>query len=450
MKLRGSLLHLYRVRLVSSLGALLLVSSCFEPVCETAQQPGVVSPSCLTPSPVDAGLDAGVDAGRRDAGVDAGADGGFDAGRDAGLDAGAIVDAGPLIWVTDGGLRVVDFGVVPITRGFSGTLSVSSLASDEGFLIESLSVDAGDIGLIVDQLDSPAGRRLIDGVEASQQLSRSSLGIINQSTLVLESDDWRAEFVPGVWRFRLASRTVSFTMPSTALLTSSQVRVRVYFKPKPIQATPQRLPLNLFFTGGAGLTSTSSTQPAHARFVRALETTTAVLADAGIVLDPIRRFDLPAGFSRVTSYLAASGNAGRSVVELGAQTARAPPGLNVVFVEVLTPLAGIPNGLVLGLAGGIPGITMSQGAVNSGVTVLYESAVENPDFLGTTIAHEICHQLGLSHVYQTDGELDNLSDTPDQGVAEAEDNLMAPTAQPKARLSPLQRTTLRRNPIVAP
>lgn len=429
-------------------------AACFEAPCEVATEPGAPPRPCPAfdagARPVDGGRDAGaVDAGRSDAGrPDSGAP----------LDAGLPLDAGPPdagLEFGDAGLRVVDLGIVTTAAdgGPSELLSLRVEPTDEGFQLEVLQLDAGPDAFVVFQVDrlrNPLGVELAAGIDTGQHLSRSSPSINHAAALVLESDDFRRFWVSGTWTFRVASYD-SDRVP----LGGARASVRAFIKPRTRPGT-QRLGVNLFFTGGAGLTSAS--QASQPRFQRALVGFREIFRDAGIELDAPRTFDLPMPFSRITSYVDLDGGfPGRSVQSLFRQSRDAPSGVNIFFVESLSPDPSIPSGLLLGLASGAPGLTMTPGTSGSGVVVLFDSPTFVPmppvtaDWLPSTIAHEVGHQLGLSHVYELRGTLDNLSDTPEEGVPAAEDNLMAPTAQTEgSRLSPLQVVTLRRNPVVRP
>lgn len=438
----------------------LLAPGCFEAPCEAATEPGAPPRPCPAPDagprPADAGRDAGVaDAGRPDAGrPDAGAP--FDAGLP--IDAGLPLDAGPFdagVEFSDAGLRELDLGLVTtgLDGGPSEPLSLRIEPTDEGFQIEVQHLDAGPTAIIVmhiDRLRNPLGVELASGLDNDRHLSRSAPNFNHAAALVLESDDFRRHWVSGTWTFRVAAYD-----QDRRPLPGARASVRVFVKPRPRPGT-QRLGVNLFFTGGAGLTST--TQANTPRFQRALVGFREIFRDAGIELDPPRTFDVPAPFSRITSYVDLDGGfPGRSIQSLFRESRGAPPGVNIFFVESLSPDPSIPSGLLLGLASGAPGLTMTPGTSGSGVVVLFDAPTFVPmppvtaDWLPSTIAHEVGHQLGLSHVFELRGTLDNLSDTPGEGVPEAEDNLMAPTAQTEgARLSPLQITTLRRNPVVRP
>lgn len=438
--------HLERVR--RSLLCIVLTAGCFEPPCESASEPGGPFIPCATPSfdagRRDGGIDAGVmDAGRVDAGrVDAGrGDAGVvDAGRvDAGFDAGVLP-------TSDAGVRVVDFGLVSgRDGGFARDFVVPIEPSDEGFLIEVLGVSPELDVFQTTRIVSPRGVVLAQGRDVQQHRTRSRPNLRLANALVLESDDARGEWAPGAWRFRVES-----WMPTV----DTAATVKVYVKPRPPPGV-QRVGLNLFFTGSAGLTA--ATAPTQPRLVGALRGLQALFLDAGIAVDPPRLVDLPPGFSAVTSRIdedAGLPMVGTSLEVLFQQSRGAPQGLNLFFVESLELDPRLPPGAVLGVAGGVPGTTMTNGTGSSGVAILFDEATFVPrmgeaDPLGLVLTHEVGHQLGLSHVFELDGEQDNLSDTPRSGAA-AEANIMAPFAAGGSQWSPLQGVTLRRNPVVRP
>ncbi len=412
---------------------------CFEAPCEVASEPGRPPIPCLAPMlGVDAGVrvDAGpgADAGRRDAG-----------GVDAGFDAGVVLPT------MDAGVRIVDLGLVVTDGGSARELSFDVGPNDEGFQIELVSRGSALVALQVDALRSPSGTMLALGPDYRLHLSRSRANVGAQAALVLESDDARREFVPGRWTFRVTASDEN-AQPLGAL-----VSVRVFIKPRPPAGARQRLALNLFFSGSAGLTA--QTAPTQPRLQQALSVFRQRYLDAGIELATPTLLTLPPGFSSVTGYFLeadAGPGVGRSAQELLRQSASAPPGMNIFFVEALELDPRLPPGAILGVAGGVPGMTMTHGTSGSGVIVLFDAATYVPrrpgdvDTLGNTLAHEVGHQLGLSHVFELLGDEDNLSDTAGQSEPRADENLMAPYSGDKGAITPLQATTLRRNPVVRP
>ncbi|MBL8917550.1 MAG: hypothetical protein JNJ54_01705 [Myxococcaceae bacterium] len=429
--------------------ALALVNAlpgCFEPPCEAASEPGGPFVPCAAPG--DAGRsDAGAtDAGRADAG--AGDAGRADAGRaDAGLDAGRA-DAGRdggLLPTSDAGVRVIDFGTLVLgDAGLSRELSFLVEPADEGFQVQVVGLGPSLDTYQVNRIFSPSGTVVAMGPDYRRHLSWSRPDVNVANAVVLESDDARREWVPGLWRFSVESRRP---------VATTAVAVKVFVKPRPPPG-PQRLAINLLFTGSAGLTA--ATAPAQPRLTTAMNVFRDIFADAGITLDAPRYFDLPPGFSAITSTWEDAGSPpmGRSLEALLRQSSLAPAGMNLFFVETLILDPQLPPGFILGVAGGVPGATMTNGTGASGVAILFDSpryvpAMGEDDPLGLVLAHEVAHQLGLSHVFELTGLVDNLRDTPTSGV-DAEKNLMAPTATGNGSLSPSQGVTLRRNPVVRP
>jgi hypothetical protein len=443
-----------RRRAVVVAGIVALSSACFEPPCELSTEPGALAAPCPMPTANDAGRDAGVvrdagavdagrlDAGLRDAGVDAGPG---DAGSpDGGFDAGLVL--------VDAGVTVIDLGVVITPDGGAAELSFDVGPGAEGFQVELVRVSGPlHLSLQVDTLRNPAGAVLAAGPDYQLHRSRSRPHPDVQAALVLESDDARAEWAPGRWRFQVMARD-DLERPVAGV----GVHARVFVKPKPPPGFRQRLALNLFFSGSAGLTA--ATAPTQRRLQQGLGVFRDLYLDAGIELAPPRLFDLPPGFTAVTSYEEQDGGVrfGTSAQALWRQSANTPPGVCLFFVESISIDPRIPAGAILGIAGGVPGPTMTQGTTSSGVLVLFDAATYVPrrpgdtDPLPIALAHEVGHQLGLSHVYEVDGTLDNLSDTGMQGQRAADDNLMAPYANNLCQTTPLQQTTLRRNPVVTP
>jgi len=73
---------------------------------------------------------------------------------------------------------------------------------------------------------------------------------------------------------------------------------------------------------------------------------------------------------------------------------------------------GAPGGIILGEAGGIPGIPI-RGTPGSGLVVTMADFPNGLDFISKTIAHESGHWLGLFHTTESSGRVfDPLPDTP--------------------------------------
>jgi hypothetical protein len=124
------------------------------------------------------------------------------------------------------------------------------------------------------------------------------------------------------------------------------------------------------------------------------------------------------------------------------------------------------QGVILGIAPGIPGTSFVSPAPHSGVAVSFLALDSGPGQLGETMAHELGHFLGLEHTTEATGsDHDPIDDTPEctntpngyaspQGCASADGynfmfwtNFGGPTSQ--SEVSPGQRQVMNSNPSVA-
>jgi hypothetical protein len=94
--------------------------------------------------------------------------------------------------------------------------------------------------------------------------------------------------------------------------------------------------------------------------------------------------------------------------------------VNVFFVDEIIGPFGAGFGVLLGIAGGIPGPILSPGTPRGGVAISTQEAPGIDAAIETTTAHEIGHYLGLFHTIEEDFGgffptiYDPLPDTPEQ------------------------------------
>ena len=234
----------------------------------------------------------------------------------------------------------------------------------------------------------------------------------------------------------------------------------------------QRLDLNLFYVGAAGLRSEGDR--GVPLMAAALAEVDRIFGQADIYLGEVRQIEvagellergtpLPdaaasAGFAQLRSQYQVLPQLPK-LFELSAGAANCA--LDVFFVAGIDARGG---GDVGGIAGGTPVAAGMHGTPGSGVVIAADVyvAAEQSQALGRTLAHELAHALGLFHTTEVDGRVfDPLPDTPSCPIARdtnrdgaldagecaafGGDNLMFPTTDATdTRLTPEQIEVLQR------
>mgnify|MGYP001237295665 CR=1 FL=1 len=414
---------------------------------------------------------AGVDGGDQIDAAD-GSDGADNGDATTSLDSADTADATDGGVASDGldgssspsGIVVEDLGTIQATGGTSGTLSFTTPENAVSF---SITVEGEDgVFYAVDNLRGPDGVVLAPGSWPTNIANQGGhiVCLICDNRLssgesahgVLVPNTPNVSMLPGTWTFSVMSFTVSaggnaFGAP-TVELTDSSYDVRVSFLEPEADVIPTAgvLGLNLWFTGSNGLSAESAQtdERLQAAVLRFIET----YASAGIAVSPVRYFDLDIGIDTVDSL----SGAGNDFEALASATAGADAGVNLIFVEEIvdgsSPLSGF--GLILGIAGGIPGPTLGQGTGRSAVLIrtadVPEGAgLEIPANLGNTMAHEAGHYLGLFHSSEQALFGPQLHD-PIPDTAENDNQNLMHFNNLGNTISEQQGAVLRSNPWVAP
>lgn len=334
-----------------------------------------------------------------------------------------------------GGLTFL--GDMPVNDGETAELEVTIDETVAGISIAAVHENASHY-VLINEIKNPNGVVLASGWNPGAHQNRSYFNNGAQGVQIPQTPDINSLFVPGTYKFKVWVETideVKVDNSTIAVFVGKRLRTQAV----------STLDVNFFLSGSAGLTKATATT--QARFVAAVEDFKLLYSDLGITIGTINYFDIDSAYQEVVGEYQNQFAGKKSMAELWSLGASAPAGLNFFFIESVDPDNSGPQG-ILGISGGIPGPSSRMDTTRSGVIVAYDSSqVFAGDDLGSTIAHEGGHYLGLWHTRESSGSHDNISDTPQNAAASA--NCMFWAADPSARdFSPMQQQAVKLNLLV--
>lgn len=202
------------------------------------------------------------------------------------------------------------------------------------------------------------------------------------------------------------------------------------------------LDMNLFFTGAQGLTAESAQTDTY--FQAQLAHVAEIYGKIGISFGDVKYYDTEERFRIIESV----DGEGADLLEMFAATEEAnQEAVNLFFVDELAAATTGGFGVILGIAGGIPGPAI-HGTGRSGVAIVVKPMQGMENDYATTIAHEVGHYLGLYHTTEQNfmggpAMHDPLPDTPQN-----DDSYLMYWTGSGDKMSPWQGRIMRSSPWV--
>ncbi len=251
------------------------------------------------------------------------------------------------------------------------------------------------------------------------------------------------EVVAGTHRVRLVGFELQGFQGTPA---TADTTITVYAKVLPEPPMAGTVDFNLHFTGAGWSAETAQTDP---EFIEMFEAVRDIYADFGLLIGNVEYIDIGEEFQVIDGI----SGAGNDLELLFRQSAgNNNDGVNLFFVSELRqggPFGDL--GVLLGIAGGIPGPALVHGTARNGVAVAVDSH-DNPQLpaetsMANTWAHEVGHYLGLFHTSEQalfgPQIHDPIGDTP-----ENDPNWLMHNAAGGNRVSPTQGMVVRGNPWI--
>lgn len=223
--------------------------------------------------------------------------------------------------------------------------------------------------------------------------------------------------VPGKYVYRVSSIELR---GQGGLPKASDFTARVHFYQRQTYPTSGVINLNFHLTGADGITA--ATFADNEKVKRAIAEFKSVYAQAGITVGEIRVSDADADFQIVDSIMGLD----NKLSKLYESTSATTDGIDIFLVSKIEPgIDGQDGGVILGIAGGIPGPPKEHGNGSSGVAVVVTKSHGYNGEFGAVMAHEVGHFLGLFHSSEspwtpdpaTGKQIhDPISDTPENDL----------------------------------